>query len=203
MTLLALLRHGETEWSREGRIQGRTDVPLSDAGRKSLAGRSLPVDCRGMRVVTSPLLRCVETATLLGLTQVEHEARIAEMYWGSWEGHRLEDLRAVLGESMRDNEARGFDFTPPGGESPRRVLDRVSGWLADVAADGRSTLAIAHRGVIRVIFAAAARWDLQGRPPLKLDWGAVHFFRLDRTGAPSLFRMNLPMAENSVDAATK
>ena len=194
MTILALLRHAETDWSREGRIQGRTDIALSEAGRKHLAGCAIPVECQGMRVVSSPLARCVETATLLGLAPIEREARIAEMRWGAWEGRRLEDLRAEQGDAMHENEARGFDFTPPGGESPRQVLERVRGWLADVASDGRPTLAVAHRGVIRVVFAAASRWDMLGRPPMKLEWGAVHFFQLDSSGAPAPLRMNVPLA---------
>src|SRR5262249_46764992 len=101
MTLLALLRHAQTAGSAEGPIQGRSDPPWSDAGRAALGGRRLPAACRGMRVVTSPLARCVETAALLGAPDAPREARIAEMSWGAWEGRRLEELRAELGEAMR------------------------------------------------------------------------------------------------------
>jgi probable phosphoglycerate mutase len=104
---------------------------------------------------------------------------------------------------MRENEARGFDFTPPGGESPRRVLDRVRSWLADVASNGVPTFAITHRGVIRVVLAAAAQWDMLGRPPVKLDWGAVHVFRLDGGGSPSLLRMNVPLAMRRAELAAE
>jgi broad specificity phosphatase PhoE len=193
MTLLAMLRHGETEWSREGRIQGRTDVPLSDAGRRRMAAFKIPVACRDMRVVTSPLRRCVETAVALGLGSVDVESRIAEMSWGDWEGERLAELRERLGTAMQANEARGFDFAPPGGESPRQVLGRVQSWLAEVASSGKPTLAIAHRGVIRVIFASASEWDMLGRPPAKLDWEALHCFRLDAAGRPTVSRLNVPL----------
>ncbi len=193
--LLATLRHGDTDWSLEGRIQGRTDIPLSAMGRAQVADRRLPGECLGMHVVSSPLSRCVETASLLGLEEITIDARLAEMGWGEWEGRRLEELRIGLGESMRDNEARGMDFTPPGGESPRQVLDRVRGWLEEVAMRGEPTLAIAHRGVIRAIFAAAYGWDMRERPPLKLDWRAVHLFRLDTAGNPSPLRMNVPLVD--------
>jgi len=179
MTLLALLRHGDTAWSAEGRIQGRSDPPLSEAGRAALSALRLPAACRGMRVVTSPLARCVETAALLGFPRAAHELLIAEMSWGAWEGRRLEDLRAELGEAMRDNEARGLDFRPEGGESPREVLARVSPWLASLSGP---TLAITHRGVIRAVLAAATGWDMLGKPPAKLDWSACHLFKLDRGG---------------------
>jgi len=199
MTALALLRHAETLWSGEGRIQGQTDVPLSEAGCRALRGRALPAPCRGMRAVSSPLRRCRETAAQLGLVEVALEPRIVEMHWGAWEGRRLAELRAELGESMRANEARGFDFTPDGGEPPRRVLERVRRWLAETAAQGLPTVAVTHQGVIRVIMAQAYRWDMLGRPPVKLDWGAVHLFRLDPRGAPSPLRMNVPLETDKTD----
>ena len=131
MTLLALLRHGETAWSAAGRIQGRTDVSLLPGTRIIL-----PQVCQGMRVVTSPLLRCVETAALLGAADAAREPRIIEMDWGDWQGESFVALRERLGEAMRDNEARGLDFRPPGGESPRLVLERVKVWLKEIASAG-------------------------------------------------------------------
>src|SRR5438270_24258 len=83
MTLVALLRHGDTAWSAEGRIQGRSDVPLSDAGRAALAAFRLPACCREMRVVTSPLSRCSETAALLGAADAGREARLAQALRGA------------------------------------------------------------------------------------------------------------------------
>jgi|SRR6185436_11300510 len=188
MTLLALLRHADTAWSAEGRIQGRSDQHLSDAGRAALAGRAFPEACRGMRVVTSPLARCVETASLLGVPDAPREPLIAEMSWGEWEGRRLAELRAELGEAMRENEARGLDFRPAGGESPRDVLARVSRWLSRLA---EPTLAVTHRGVIRAVLAAATGWDMRGAPPAKLDWSAFHLFQLDSRGKPRIERLNV------------
>lgn len=185
---LALLRHGDTAWSVEGRIQGRSDVPLSDAGRAALRGFRLPPACAGTRVVCSPLARCVETAALLGAAQAEREPRIAEMSWGAWEGRRLADLRGELGRAMEDNEARGWDFRPQGGESPREVLARLRSWLAEIR---EPTLAITHRGVIRAVFAAASGWDMRGKAPAKLDWSAVHLFRIAADGTPAIDRLNV------------
>ncbi len=187
MTLFALLRHAETAWSAEGRIQGRGDLPLSETGRGSLRGRVLPACCAGMRVVTSPLARCVETAALIGAPHAAREPRLVEMDWGQWQGRRLAELRAELGEAMRKNEERGLDFRPQGGESPREVLARVQPWLGSIS---EPTLAVTHRGVIRAVLAAATGWDMRGAPPAKLDWGAVHVFRIDREGRPHVERLN-------------
>ena len=186
MVLLALLRHADTAWSAEGRIQGRRDVPLSDAGRAALGAYELPALCRGMRMVSSPLARCVETARLLGAGEPLCDPRLVEMHWGEWEGERLADLRERLGADMRENEARGWDFRPAGGESPRDVWARIRPWLAEIAAADAPTLAITHRGVIRAVLATATGWDMRGAPPAKLDWRAVHVFRLAPDGMPSV-----------------
>ena len=186
MTRLALLRHADTAWSREGRIQGRADLPLLEN-----ISVSIPEPCRGMRVVTSPLARCVQTAALLGAPDAEREPRIIEMDWGRWEGESLAGLRERGGAQMRENEARGLDFTPPGGESPRMVLARLRSWLSEVAQKSVPTLALTHRGVIRAILAEASGWDMRGKAPAKLDWSAVHLFVLDGDGRPGVEQLNL------------
>lgn len=201
MTLLAMLRHAETQWTRDGRIQGRTDISLSPEGKDKLRALAVPREWRNAKVVSSPLRRCLETATVLGLTRVVSDARLAEMSWGDWEGRRIEDLRAELGDAMQANEARGLDFTPPGGESPRMVFERVRGLLAEIAAAGQPTLAIAHRGVIRAIFANACGWEMRGRAPQKLDWKSVHVFRLAQDGMPALHRLNVEMQANDAGTA--
>ena len=187
MTLLALLRHADTAWSAERRIQGRSDQPLSESGVAQAARLRVPDACRGMRVVTSPLARCVETAVLIGAPQAAREPRISEMSWGAWEGRTLEELRAELGDEMRENEARGLDFRPTGGESPREVLVRVSEWLREIS---EPTLAITHRGVVRAVLVAATGWDMRGKAPAKLDWNAFHLFQVDH-GNVRVDRLNV------------
>lgn len=186
MTRLAVVRHGDTAWSVAGRIQGRTDVPL-------LAGISfrVPEICNGMRIVTSPLSRCVQTAALIGAPDAAREPRIIEMHWGDWEGETFAALRERLGEAMRENEARGLDFRPLNGESPREVCIRLKSWLSDIGREAEPTLAVTHRGVIRALFAEASGWDMRGKPPAKLEWDAVHLFRVDESGAPRIERLNL------------
>ena len=122
---LVLLRHGMTAWNLEKRIQGRIDQPLSTAGRQQFQNLVLPSAFTTYRWYCSPLSRATQTAELLGLTDVEIEAALIEMNWGDWEGEILKPLRKRLGDEMRDNESRGLDFCPPGGESPRQVQVRL------------------------------------------------------------------------------
>jgi probable phosphoglycerate mutase len=194
-TTLALLRHAETPWNRIKRLQGRTDIGLSETGAAMMAAQMLPRECSALHVCTSPLARCTQTAAQLRLATPVIEPRLIEMGWGQWEGHSLSDLRSELGPEMAENEARGWDFMPPGGESPRLVWQRVWPWLAELAALRQSTLAVTHRGVIRVIFAQATGWDMLGKPPMKLDWSALQLFTLDERGLPAVQRLNLPLPE--------
>ncbi len=114
---------------------------------------------------------------------------------GDWEGRTLDSLRRELGAAFADNERRGLDFTPAGGESPRAVQSRLRPWLAEVGAGGRLVAAVTHKGVIRAILALACDWDMTGAPPVELDWSCVHLFRLAPSGAPRPERLNLPLAE--------
>ncbi|MGP1394841.1 MAG: histidine phosphatase family protein [Inquilinaceae bacterium] len=192
MTLFAVLRHGPTEWNETGIIQGRSDVPLSPAGRAAVARWRLPPDLDGYRWLTSPLIRAAETARLLGRDPTE-DPRLAEMDWGAWEGRSLAALRAELGPALTEMEATGLELRGPGGESPRDVQDRLRPLLAELARDGRPTAAVCHKGVIRALYALATGWDMTGNPPTKLRDGCWHRFRLAPDGAPHEDELNMPL----------
>ena len=80
----AILRHGITNWNLEGKIQGRTDVPLSKTGRISLSSLSVPSLFQDVEWITSPLQRAIETAKILGLNKTRTDIRLVEMNWGEW-----------------------------------------------------------------------------------------------------------------------
>lgn len=191
---LWLIRHGPTAWNAEGRLQGRADIPLSAAGREAVTGWCLPPALDGLPAWTSPLRRARQTAALLlGGTIALPEPRLTEMDFGAWEGARLAELRAALGAELAENEARGLDFTPPGGESPRAVQARLRPLLADWGRTGGARLAVSHKGVIRALYAAAAGWDMTGKPPHRLAWDAAHGFDLDPDGNPRIAALNQPL----------
>jgi broad specificity phosphatase PhoE len=190
MTAFALLRHLPTAWNEVGRLQGRSDPPLRP-GRPE-AWR-VPPELAGFRWLSSPLRRAVETAHRLGIAEPVIESRLTEMSWGRWEGSTLAELRARLGPAMAAAEAEGLDFRPADGESPREVQARVAALLADIARGGKPTAAVTHKGVIRAVLALASGWDMRQKPPHKLRWDAVHLFRLDPAGRPTIERLNLPL----------
>ena len=194
MTDLILIRHGATAWNADGRIQGHSDQPLSDAGRAQVRAWHLPpeTEAGAWRSLTSPLSRARETAALLTLGAEADDALI-EMSWGAWEGRRLAELRAENGAAMAASEARGLDFRPPGGESPRDVQTRLRPLLARLAGDGRPVVAVTHKGVIRALTALASGWDMTGEAPERLRDGCAHRFRLDAAGAVGVARLNIPL----------
>lgn len=190
MTLLALLRHGPTEWSAARRLQGRSDIPLSPAGRATVASWRLPPELAGCSWLTSPLGRAVETAALLGLA-ARREERLIEMAWGDWEGLTLAELAARPGAALAAREAAGLDLEPQGGESPRQVQARLRPLLAEIARGGQAVGAVSHKGVIRALFALATGWDMLGKAPVRLDWQSAHIFRLDAAANPAVERLNV------------
>ena len=99
-----------------------------------------------------------------------------ETDWGVWEGRTLTDLRAELGDLMAAWEARGLDFRAPEGESPRDVQDRLRPWLTETATRSHPTGAVAHKGVIRAIYALATGWDMTDKPAHELLDGCAHRF---------------------------
>jgi probable phosphoglycerate mutase len=195
---LTLIRHGPTEWNAQGRIQGSTDIPLSGEGRKIVRGWKLPIKAEDFIWLSSPLARARETAEILlalrgAATILKTDPRLQEMNWGDWEGEKLDDLRRRLGPEMAANEARGLDFRPPGGESPREMQNRLKPWLADVSKSNKPVLAVTHHGVIRAIHALATGWDMTGKRPIKFHSGAMHFFRVTVGGTVRIERMNAAM----------
>jgi broad specificity phosphatase PhoE len=190
MTLLALIRHMPTAWNTGGRMQGGRDIPLN---AEAAPDWRLPPELHGFRFLSSPLSRAVATAHHLGIAAPMIDQRLTEMSWGEWEGNTLAALRGQLGVAMAAAEARGFDFRPHGGESPRDVQARVVPLLAEIAAARRPAAAITHKGVIRAVFALATGWDMLGKPPARLSWSAAHLFHLDHAGHPMVERLNIPL----------
>ncbi len=176
MIPLLLIRHGETIWNAERRLQGHTDVPLSQKGRSMVESWHLPETFNNFDWVSSPLKRATETAQILGHTP-SIEPALKEMSWGQWEGLNWGALQASLGpEVMLSHGADSLDFRPPDGESPRDVQHRLRPWLEQV---NKPTIAICHKGVLQAIYALASGWQMSGKPPIKFKHGEAYLFLLN------------------------
>ena len=193
MTELAFIRHGRTAWNEDGRLTGRADIPLTAEGEAQLAGRRVPDDWADAVWHTSPLRRARQTAALLGHADARVEQRLIEMDFGAYEGQTIAGLRQRFPREMAANEDRGLDFLPPEGESPRMVLQRLRPFLRELATAGGRHVAVAHKSVIRSVFAAAYDWPMLGRPPIRLRWNCAHAFTIDDAGAVAPLQMNIPL----------
>ena len=162
---VVLVRHGETEWSRDGRHTGRTDVELTEQGRRDaealgalLAGRRFAL------VLTSPLSRASETARLAGFGAVaEPSDDLVEWDYGEYEGRRTVEIRV---------ERSGWTLWRdgvPGGESAADVGARADRVIARLRGLDGAAAVFAHGHLLRVL---TARW-------LGLDPAAGRYLALD------------------------
>jgi len=146
-----LVRHGETEWSRNGRHTGRTDLPLTDRGRAEarragslLAGRSFSA------VLSSPLARALETARLAGYgEQAEICNDLLEWDYGELEGRTTADIQEEMPGWLI------WRGPVPGGESLAEVATRADRVVEQVRCVGGDVLVFAHGHILRVL---TARW---------------------------------------------
>jgi probable phosphoglycerate mutase len=202
MTALVLIRHAPTPWNRAKRLQGHSDIALDDAGRAVAASwRPGVAGWIGWRLLSSPLRRASETAELLFPGQsITIEPRLIEMSFGDWEGKTLTQLRGEKGAEVEEREVMGLDFQAPGGESPRQVQQRLQPLLAELARDNRNTVCIAHKAVLRALYAWAVGWDMRVKPPQKVQFGCAHLFDLDVAGRPALRQLNIPLSNRNIPA---
>ena len=172
-----LVRHGETDWNRSGRIQGHTDVPLNDNGRMEiglLAERLAP--CSFAAVYSSDLSRTSESADIivsgLGVSAVA-DPDLREFSYGQWEGLSIREVEAQFPNAYAQlMGAEDNSFVAPGGESSAQVLDRVRRFCARVEErhfEAGDILVVAHGGTIRALLACLL--DLPGDSLWKFEVG--------------------------------
>ncbi len=167
MIPLVLIRHGPTDWTAAGRLQGRRDQPLSHEGRERLRALTLPDELRTWEWIASPLSRAIETALILRGLVDRLEPALIERDAGAFEGMTRAELdQEVRRLSLRD----GLDWCPPGGESPRAVMGRLRAFLPTLV---RPTVGVTHRGVMEAALAMASGWDYTGPPPVRLKPGTA------------------------------
>ena len=161
---LWLVRHGKTEWSRDGRHTSTTDLPLLPEGEevaRGLRGRLAGVDFA--QVLTSPRQRARRTAELAGFADAEVDQDLVEWAYGDYEGTTTEEVRE------HDPGWTIWTHRTPGGETAQLVSDRLDRVVQRVRDVDGITLAFGHGHALRAL---AARW-------LGVDVAAGRFFELD------------------------
>jgi broad specificity phosphatase PhoE len=126
---LYVIRHGETDWNRERRIQGSSDIPLNDTGRAqaAAAGAALAGELVSPLIVASPLSRAYDTGLALGRAAglaIESDARLAERSYGVWEGLTPEERRSAHPE-QHDHWQAGREPALDGYETHAQVAERM------------------------------------------------------------------------------
>jgi probable phosphoglycerate mutase len=182
------IRHGETSWNAEGRLQGAQDVPLNELGRKQAAhaGNILADlfvrdgrDKSTLSFVSSPLGRARSTMELvrgeLKLPLVDYglDDRLREIGYGQWEGSTLAEMQAEDPELFARRQAEKWTVSPPGGESYVAVQARMQSWYNSLRED---TVAVAHGGTARALMVALGIETSDSAADLTIEQGAVYVF---------------------------
>jgi broad specificity phosphatase PhoE len=188
--ILYFVRHGETDWNRDKRLQGQHDIPLNALGRVQasrcgeLLRELIERDGRGLAeydYVSSPLGRARETMELIRATigldasSYRTDARLMEMSFGRWEGFTFAELQTREASALADRERDRWGFVIPGGESYALLQARVGAWYEGLE---RDSVVSAHGGVCRVLMAYLRLVDAEqaSRGGGEIGQGCVYVF---------------------------
>ncbi|SCB32559.1 histidine phosphatase family protein [Rhizobium hainanense] len=161
--ILYVIRHGQTDWNAERRLQGQKDIDLNAIGREQARQNGIDLaeilafENIAFDFVASPLRRTRETMEIardaMGLPPKDYrtDERLVELSFGAWEGFTLKELKVTAPDRLAERKANKWDFIPPGddAESYEILSWRVGSWLASV---DRPTVCVTHGGVIRTLF---------------------------------------------------
>ena len=181
---LYFVRHGETDWNAEGRLQGQRDIPLNDLGRVQAeeCGRLLadlherPED---LAFFASPLSRTAETMEILRATLGLHPAsyhredRLKELAFGQWEGMTWEEVQRRDPAGARRREQDKWFGQPPEGESYEMLAERLAPFLPMVT---RHAVVVSHGGVGRTLMAMIGGLPKRQAATTYVRQGVVYVF---------------------------
>lgn len=185
---LCIIRHGETAWNAEGRVQGQTDVPLSATGRAQ--ARAVGAALAGERfaaLYSSDLARVRQTAApaaaALGL-EVRLDARLRERHYGKFETLTYAEARERLPEDFARFKAKDLDYDFGSGESLLAFNTRALECLAEIAARhaGEAVLVFTHGGVLEMAYRHALGRGLQSARDFEIPNAALNRLELGSGG---------------------
>jgi probable phosphoglycerate mutase len=187
-TRIIAVRHGETAWNVETRIQGQLDIGLNTKGQwqAQRAGQALS-DESIARIYSSDLSRAHATALAIAQHSSDPRAREVEVHvglrergFGMFEGQTYADIESKWPEESKRWRQRDPHFAPPGGETPTQVLERVAAAVNTLAAPhmGEQIVLVAHGGVMDMLYRLATQqtvgaprtWELGNAAINRLLW---------------------------------
>jgi probable phosphoglycerate mutase len=183
-TRIIAVRHGETAWNVDTRIQGQLDIALNDKGRwqAQRAGMALadePID----RIYSSDLVRAHATALAIAehtrnpaAREVHLHAGLRERGFGTFEGQTWADIETNWPEESRRWRQRDPHFAPPGGETPLQLRERIARTVNELAAQhvGELIVLVAHGGVMDMLYRLATQQDIGATRTWELGNAAIN-----------------------------
>ena len=180
-TRVLAIRHGETAWNVDTRIQGQLDIPLNDTGRWQAERLAVAVADEGVHAIySSDLLRAHQTAQAIGhVTQlpVHTDVALRERGFGEFQGHTYKEIEARWPDQSERWRKRDPDFSPGvHGESLRVFFKRCVTVATRLAAahPGQTIALVAHGGVMDCLYRAASRLDLQAARSWQLGNASIN-----------------------------
>jgi broad specificity phosphatase PhoE len=179
------IRHGETDWNAEGRLQGQQDIPLNGLGREqaAAAGRRAAGTLaeQGIRpdqavFVASPLGRTLETMRRARLAMglpaegFATDERLKEFSFGEWEGLTWPEAKLRNPDLIRQRGRDKWNFMPPGGESYAQLAERIRPWLSTLR---NGEVVVSHGGVARALMALIGGQSRLAAPDIEIQQGRV------------------------------
>jgi probable phosphoglycerate mutase len=188
MPVLYYVRHGETEFNLQGRLQGRRDTVLNAHGRQQVAECGVVLrdlfardqrQAQDFKYISSPLKRARQTMEILrgvlGLAPLDYEidARLIEIAYGEWEGLTLPEIEARNTGVLTQRERDKWDFAPPGGESYQQLTARIDDWYRSLTTD---VVVAAHGGGVRALMALFKILPKEEATHAQIAQGVVYVF---------------------------
>lgn len=185
-TRIILVRHGETLWNREGRIQGyHANSPLSDTGlaqARAVAGR---LAAEGIDALySSDSGRTLQTAEPIGAAaglEVTRHTGVRERNYGIFEGHTFAEVETIFPEEFQKYRGRDPHFSIEGGESAVQFRDRIVAALSEIALrhEGRRSVVVTHGGVVGSMYRVAMEQPLDAPRVYTTRNASVNRFRFE------------------------
>lgn len=163
---LYLIRHGQTDWNVAGKIQGSTDIPLNETGRRQAACLAKGMEGRPVsRVYSSTLSRAYDTARAIGDSQgvpVHKLSELEEVNYGYWEGLNMEEIEQQYPKELEQWYYSPVEVAPPGGETQTQVYERCQRAIRMIVEQAEGDAAVVSHGAT-VVFLLESMLQGEGR----------------------------------------